>query len=255
MNAIAMHNNRINTERASPVGVKALGAPFRWRYGAIVVAWIAVLWSTTATPVLAQGGVSTLCRFTAGPRAGQVQDYAPMAPIPVGSPCQDGISSYGVVIARPNSYGNGAPGQAGSLPPGMTLTCRFTSGPRAGQVQDYSGVPGARPAPIGAPCTDGISSNGVAVAASNAGANPPEATGNTPPGYLNNGAGQQRPLSYGTCRNQCNSSRDQCISNCGSGPDHINNPNWLSCRHSCREEASSCRDQCTANGGTDDPNE
>jgi hypothetical protein len=42
---------------------------------------------------------STLCRFTAGPRAGQDQDYAPMAPIPVGSNCQDGRGSTGTVVA------------------------------------------------------------------------------------------------------------------------------------------------------------
>lgn len=43
--------------------------------------------------------VSTLCRFTFGPHAGQIQDYAPMAPLPVGSPCQDARGSTGVVIA------------------------------------------------------------------------------------------------------------------------------------------------------------
>lgn len=42
------------------------------------------------------------------------------------------------------------------LPPGMSLTCRFTRGPRAGQVQNFCGMP-ARPAPIGGPCTDGTS--------------------------------------------------------------------------------------------------
>ncbi|MCE9521953.1 MAG: hypothetical protein K8S25_05910 [Alphaproteobacteria bacterium] len=43
---------------------------------------------------------STLCRFTSGPRAGQTQDYAPMAPIPVGSNCQDARGSFGTVVAR-----------------------------------------------------------------------------------------------------------------------------------------------------------
>lgn len=42
---------------------------------------------------------STICRFTSGPRAGQDQDYAPMAPIPVGSNCQDGRGSVGSVVA------------------------------------------------------------------------------------------------------------------------------------------------------------
>lgn len=44
--------------------------------------------------------MSTLCRFTSGPRAGQVQDYAPMAPIAVGSSCQDAKGSYGAVVAN-----------------------------------------------------------------------------------------------------------------------------------------------------------
>ena len=43
---------------------------------------------------------STLCRFTSGPRAEQIQDYAPMAPIPVGSNCQDARGSYGTVVAH-----------------------------------------------------------------------------------------------------------------------------------------------------------
>jgi hypothetical protein len=49
-----------------------------------------------ATPAVLK---STLCSFTSGPRAGQVQDYAPMAAIPVGSNCQDGQGSFGKVIA------------------------------------------------------------------------------------------------------------------------------------------------------------
>ncbi|MCP3962321.1 MAG: hypothetical protein GY719_31140 [bacterium] len=44
---------------------------------------------------------STLCRFDQGPRAGQVQDYAPRAPLSVGTPCQDGVGSSGQVIAPP----------------------------------------------------------------------------------------------------------------------------------------------------------
>jgi hypothetical protein len=43
---------------------------------------------------------STLCHFTSGPRADQTQDYAPMAPIPVGSSCQDARGSFGIVVAQ-----------------------------------------------------------------------------------------------------------------------------------------------------------
>jgi hypothetical protein len=42
---------------------------------------------------------STLCVFDAGPRAGERQDYAPMAPLPVGTPCHDGRGSTGKVVA------------------------------------------------------------------------------------------------------------------------------------------------------------
>lgn len=51
---------------------------------------------------------STLCRFEQGPRAGQTQDYAPMAPLPVGTPCQDGAGSMGKVVAAPAPAGKGS---------------------------------------------------------------------------------------------------------------------------------------------------
>lgn len=96
---------------------------------------------------------STLCRFTSGPRAGQVQDYAPQAPLPIGSPCQDGQGSTGTIVAAMSGQG---------MPAGSTSTlCSFTSGPRAGQVQDYA--PQA-PLPIGTPCLDHQGSTGMVVA-------------------------------------------------------------------------------------------
>jgi hypothetical protein len=43
-------------------------------------------------------GMSTVCRFTAGPRAGTSFDYrATWQPLAVGTPCLDGIGSTGVV--------------------------------------------------------------------------------------------------------------------------------------------------------------
>src|SRR5438105_7716399 len=137
----------------------------------ITIGWPLALSQALTTPALAQGsdGLSTLCKFTSGPRAGQVQDYSPMAPIRVGSPCQDGVSSNGIVVGR-SAGGPTPPGTpSSSLPNGTTLTCKFTNGPRAGQVQDYSRVPNAVPAQIGSACTDGMSSTGVAIAPSNAG--------------------------------------------------------------------------------------
>jgi hypothetical protein len=137
---------------------------------AIRVGLLAILLQVSSDPALAQGagGMSTLCKFTSGPRAGQVHDYAPMAPIPVGSPCQDGVQSTGVVIAHDADSGGSNSGHSHASSNGMTLTCKFTQGPLAGQTRDYSGVPGARPAPIGSPCTDGRTSNGIAVSPSDA---------------------------------------------------------------------------------------
>lgn len=48
-------------------------------------------------------------------------------------------------------------------PAGTTLTCKFTSGPLAGSEKDFSGIPGAMPTMVGAPCTDGIINFGIAV--------------------------------------------------------------------------------------------
>jgi hypothetical protein len=58
---------------------------------------------------------SFLCQFTSGPRAGQVHDYAghPAGALPVGSPCQDGAGSNGVIV--PSGAG-GTPG--GGYPTG-----------------------------------------------------------------------------------------------------------------------------------------
>lgn len=44
--------------------------------------------------------MSTLCRFTSGPRTGTIYDFADSTPLPVGAPCRDGAGSAGVVIAE-----------------------------------------------------------------------------------------------------------------------------------------------------------
>jgi len=51
---------------------------------------------TTSVP----SGVSTVCRFNNGPAAGTTHDYAPLAPLPLGAPCQDGAGSSGVIIPK-----------------------------------------------------------------------------------------------------------------------------------------------------------
>ena len=63
--------------------------------------------------------MSTFCRFTAGPRAGQIQDFAPQLPAALGTPCRDGQGSTGVVVAPPLSGQNAPPigGGQGAPPP------------------------------------------------------------------------------------------------------------------------------------------
>jgi hypothetical protein len=92
--------------------------------------------------------VSTVCTFTAGPRAGTSVDYAATwAPLPVGTPCLDGIGSTGYV-------GRGAPGRT----VGMSTVCHFTAGPRAGTSFDYRAT--WAPLAVGTPCLDGMGSTG-----------------------------------------------------------------------------------------------
>lgn len=92
---------------------------------------------------------SFLCKFTGGPRSGQVQDYTghPAGPLPVGSSCQDGMNprSDGVIIPS---------GSKPDQPQERSFLCKFTSGPRSGQVQDYTGHPSG-PLPVGSSCQDG----------------------------------------------------------------------------------------------------
>ena len=107
------------------------------------------------TPAEAQQK-STLCKFDAGPRTGQTQDYAPRPAIPVGSECQDGAGSTGVIIVK----GNGKESSGEKTSQKSTL-CKFDAGPRAGQTQNYA----PRPAiPVGSECQDGAGSTGVVIA-------------------------------------------------------------------------------------------
>jgi hypothetical protein len=49
------------------------------------------------------------------------------------------------------------------MPAGMSLSCRYTAGPKSGQTQSFLGIPGFRPVPLGSPCTDGQLSSGISV--------------------------------------------------------------------------------------------
>jgi hypothetical protein len=112
------------------------------------------------------GEMSTLCKFTNGPRAGQTQDYAPMAPLPVGAPCHDDQQSTGFVVSastplggRPNLSPSPSPSPLKS-PGGLSTICKFTAGPRAGTTQDYAP---RDPAPVGSLCYDGQGSTGFVI--------------------------------------------------------------------------------------------
>lgn len=83
---------------------------------------------------------SNTCKFNRGPRQGEYQYYPGRDPLPVGSDCQDGQGSYGVVV-----------------PDELSHTCRFTGGQRKGEMQSY---PNLDPLPVGSPCHDGQGSSG-----------------------------------------------------------------------------------------------
>ena len=92
---------------------------------------------------------SSVCTFTAGPRAGTSVDYAATwAPLPVGTPCLDGMGSTGYA-------GAGNPRRT----VGMSTVCHFTAGPRAGTSFDYRAT--WQPLAVGTPCLDGMGSTGA----------------------------------------------------------------------------------------------
>ena len=105
------------------------------------------------------GSTTTTCRFNFGPLTGQVIDYHGRAtPIPVGSPCTDGISSSGVAVPPSATVATSSFG--------LTKLCHFQTGAKAGQTIDYTSAPGIIAVGIGTSCTDGTGSFGVAVASS-----------------------------------------------------------------------------------------
>jgi uncharacterized protein DUF4157 len=108
---------------------------------------------TADLPRSVANGAGTLCRFSSGPRIGQVQDFAPMAGIPIGSSCQDGFGSTGFVVS---------PGQSQARNTFRVSTwCRFSSGPSAGTSRNYAPMQGLL---VGSPCRDGLGSFGTVVA-------------------------------------------------------------------------------------------
>jgi len=61
---------------------------------------------------------------------------------------------------------SGGPKIKPAAPKNTTTVCSFTSGPKAGQTIDFGKDPGVIPAMIGAPCSDGTGSFGMAVPSS-----------------------------------------------------------------------------------------
>ena len=105
----------------------------------------------SSSPLSQQMG--TICKFTAGPRAGDSQDYSPMQ-APLNAPCQDGSGSTGTIVAS-------APKAETAVNRQMGTVCKFTAGPRTGTTQDYAPMQ----APLDMPCSDGSGSSGTIIAA------------------------------------------------------------------------------------------
>ena len=97
--------------------------------------------------IVAAQQMGSVCKFTAGPKAGTMHDYAPMHS-PLNTACDDGAGSTGVIVAAPPK-------------PAMGSVCKFTAGPKAGTMQDYAPMH----SPLNSACDDGAGSSGVIVAA------------------------------------------------------------------------------------------
>jgi hypothetical protein len=118
----------------------------------LLFVFLAFLFMSIASTQVFGQEMGNACKFDAGPRAGQTQDYSQHPPAPLGTPCFDGQNppSTGKVVST-KPIGDGG---------GMGNACKFDAGPRAGQTQDYSQLP---PLPIGSPCQDGEGSTGKVV--------------------------------------------------------------------------------------------
>jgi hypothetical protein len=56
-------------------------------------------WSSPSrTTAVDSGRGSTICQFMSGPKAHGWHDYAPLPAAPIGSSCQDGMTSVGIVV-------------------------------------------------------------------------------------------------------------------------------------------------------------
>lgn len=72
------------------------------------------------------------------------------------------LTCAALVLASSNAFVDPVQAMAAAQPQ-LSLTCQFNSGPRAGQVQSHADASSTGAMPIGAPCTDGQGSIGVAI--------------------------------------------------------------------------------------------
>jgi type IV secretory pathway VirB2 component (pilin) len=79
------------SDGASSKGI-AIAAPD----GAAPISWSSPIQGSAAG---VERAVSTICQFMSGPKAHGWHDYAPLPAAPLGSPCRDGVSSAGIVMA------------------------------------------------------------------------------------------------------------------------------------------------------------
>jgi hypothetical protein len=85
------------SDGASSAGIAIIAPP-----GAAAMPWSSPIQGSTGGTKIA---VSTICQFMSGPKAHGWHDYAPLPAAPLGSPCRDGETSAGIVMAS----GHGQP--------------------------------------------------------------------------------------------------------------------------------------------------
>lgn len=111
---------------------------------------------------------SRTCKYKRGIKAGELQYFGDIDPVPIGAECTDGGGSYGIVVPDVKPVA--------AKPAPTSRTCKYSAGPKSGQVQYF---PDAQPISIGSPCEDGVGSFGVAVADSKQRATPAGKTSRT----------------------------------------------------------------------------
>jgi hypothetical protein len=153
------------TQEASPPRVGSSCSDGSSSFGILIAPSADVSDARTEGSAASSRELTSICQFSAGPRAGEIVDLARIsdaAPIAVGSPCADGASS-GIAVADPN--GSGSTPWSSPIPSGSpavpSTICQFMSGPKAHGWHDYAPL---SPAALGSSCRDGIGSAGVVVA-------------------------------------------------------------------------------------------